>query len=559
MIRRWVLALLLLMVPAPAALAAGGLVSAADPRAAEAGREMLREGGSAVDAALAMMLALTVVEPQSSGIGGGGFMAVHDAATGKITTIDGRETAPSAAVPERFLDASGAPLPFVQAVPGGLSVGVPGNVRLMEIAHRKWGRLEWEKLFKPAINLAEDGFEISPQLYGRLQLMKVVLRNFPEISALYLDAHGEPRPVGTRIKNHALGQVFRRIAKFGATGFYQGWPAQAIERAVADAPRNPARLTGADLIAYRAKERPAVCGQYRGYRVCGMGPPSSGGIAIIQMLGMLERFDLKTLGRDDPRAWHLIGEAMRLAYADRDTYVADPDFVQVPVKGLIDPAYLKARGALIRIDATLPEALPGKPGGTGNWRYAPAAEVPSTTHFVAVDGNGGIASMTSTIEGAFGSALMASGMHLNNELTDFSFLPQRNGLPVANRVEPGKRPRSSMSPTIVYGPDGKVAMALGSAGGPRIIMHVLKTLVGVIDWGLPIDQAIALPNIFYRGNALLVERGTPLDAMRDRLTALGHVVVVADLPSKVNAIEHGAQGGWRGAADPRSEGVALTE
>lgn len=559
MIRRWVLALLLLMVPAPAALAAGGLVSAADPRAAEAGREMLREGGSAVDAALAMMLALTVVEPQSSGIGGGGFMVVHDAATGKVTTIDGRETAPSAAVPERFLDASGAPLPFIQAVPGGLSVGVPGNVRLMEIAHRKWGRLEWEKLFKPAINLAEDGFEISPQLYGRLQLMKVALRNFPEISALYLDANGEPRPVGGRIKNHALGQVFRRIAKFGATGFYQGWPAQAIERAVANAPRNPSRLTGADLIAYRAKERPAVCGRYRGYRVCGMGPPSSGGIAIIQMLGMLERFDLKALGKDDPRAWHLIAEAMRLAYADRDTYVADPDFVQVPVKGLIDPAYLKARSVLIRVDATLPEALPGNPGGTGNWRYAPAAEVPSTTHFVAMDGSGGIVSMTSTIEGPFGSALMASGMHLNNELTDFSFLPQRNGLPVANRVEPGKRPRSSMSPTIVYGPDGKVAMALGSAGGPRIIMHVLKTLVGVIDWGLPIDQAIALPNIFYRGNALLVERGTPLDAMRDRLTALGHVVVAADLPSKVNAIEHEAQTGWRGAADPRSEGVALTE
>ncbi len=558
MIRRFILFVALFLSSLQPALAQGGMVSAADPRAADAGREILKDGGSAADAALAMLLVLTIVEPQSSGIGGGGFMIHHDARTNTVTTIDGRETAPAAATSRRFLAVDGSPLGFADAVAGGLSVGVPGNVRLMEMAHRKWGRLKWDRLFKPAIKLAEDGFEISPALFQRLQTMKVALRDFPEIRAHYYDASGEPKPVGVRIKNPELARALKRIAKYGATGFYLGWPARGIESAVANAPRHPSSLTEADLVAYRAKERPAVCGTYRGYRVCGMGPPSSGGIAVIQMLGMLERFDLKQLGKDDPRAWHLIAEAMRLAYADRDTYVADPDFVGVPVAGLTDPGYLKARSALIRIDATMAKVMPGAPPGAKAWRYAPAAEVPSTTNFVAADNEGDVVSMTSTIEGPFGSHLMANGFHLNNELTDFSFVPERGGLPVANRVEPGKRPRSSMAPTIVYGPNGKIVLALGSAGGPRIIMHVLKTLIGVLDWSLPVDQAIALPNIFLSGNAILVEKGTSLDAMRDRLTALGHTVSAAELTSKVNAIERGPNG-WLGGADPRSEGVALEE
>lgn len=558
MIARILLCLALIALPVRPALAVGGMVSAADPRAAAAGREMLKEGGSAADAAIAMMLALTIVEPQSSGIGGGGFLVHHDARTGGIATIDGRETAPAAARPDRFLNPDGSKMAFDDAVAGGLSVGVPGNVRLMEMAHARWGRLKWSRLFRPAIELAESGYQISPALFARLQQMKAKLQPFPEIRRLYYDSAGEPRPVGARIKNPELARLLKRIAKDGAASFYQGAAARGIVDAVARAPNHPSTLDEADLVAYRARVRAAVCGTYRGYRVCGMGPPSAGAIAITQMLGMLERFDLKGLGPNDPRAWHLIAEAMRLAYADRDTYIADPDFAAVPVAGLVDPGYIAGRSRLIRIDATMAKAPPGVPPGAKAWRYAPSGEVPATTSFVAADGTGDVVAVTSTIEGPFGSYLMANGFHLNNELTDFSFVADKGGLPVANRVEPGKRPRSAMSPTIVYGPDGKVVLALGSAGGPRIIMHVLKTLIGVIDWGLPVGQATALPNIFFSGNAILVEKGTGLDAMRDSLTALGHAVSPAELPSKVNAIERMGDR-WTGGADPRSEGVALAE
>lgn len=559
MIRRFLLLVLwLLVLPAQTALAAGGMVSSADPRVTQAGLEILREGGSATDAAVAMVLVLTIVEPQSSGIGGGGFLVHSAASTGAVTTIDGREVAPAAATPQRFLESDGAKMGFADAVAGGLSVGVPGNMRLMEMAHMRWGKLKWARLFKPAINLADGGFEISPALHRRLEQMNVATRDFADLRALYYNADGTPKPVGTRIKNPRLAALLKHVAKYGAPAFYQGWSARAIASAVARAPHHPAALTEADLLAYRAVERPAVCGAYHGYRICGMGPPSSGGVAIAQMLGLLERFDLKAMGPDDPRSWHLIAEAMRLAYADRDTYIADPGFVRAPVKGLIDGAYLRERSALIRVDAAMARALPGLPPGAKPWRYAPAREVPSTTSFAVADSSGEVVAMTSTIEGPFGSYLMANGFHLNNELTDFSFVPDRGGLPVANRVEPGKRPRSSMSPTIVYGPDGKPILALGSAGGPRIIMHVLKTLIGVLDWGLPVDQAIALPNIYLSGNAILVEKGTSLEVMRDRLTALGHVVTPADLDSKVNAVEF-RSGAWHGGADPRSEGVALAE
>jgi gamma-glutamyltranspeptidase/glutathione hydrolase len=556
MFARLLLLLAALLLPA-AALAEGGVVSAADPRAAEAGREMLRSGGSATDAAMAMMLALTVVEPQSSGIGGGGFLVHHEAGSGLIATIDGRETAPASATTDRFLLPDGTPMPFQEAVRGGLSVGVPGNIRLMARAHQRWGRLPWPKLFEPAIRLAGEGFTVSASLNKALGRASASWGDFPEARALYWQ-EDKPKPLGATVRNPALAALLRTIADAGPDAFYTGESAAVIVRAVSQAPRNPATITAADLSAYHAKDRPAVCGRYRIYRICGMGPPSSGATTVLQILGMIERFDMAKLGRDDPRSWHLIAEAMLLAYADRDKYLADRDFVAVPVAGLIDPAYLAQRSKLISIDSSRASYAAGNPPGAAARTAAISGEVSGTTHFVAVDGEGNVASMTSTVEGPFGSQLIANGMVLNNELTDFSFAPEKDGAPVANRVEPGKRPLSSMSPTIVYGPDGRPILALGSAGGKRIIMHVTKALIGVLDWGLPAAEALGLPNIYFAKDALLVEAGTPLGAMRPALEKLGRTVAPAELPSKLNAVERTTQG-WRGAADPRSEGVALAE
>ena len=535
-----------------------GMVAAAEPLAAKAGRWALREGGSATDAAMVMMLALTVIEPQSSGIGGGGFLVHHQGKSGTIATIDGRETAPADARPNRFLRADGKPMPFMEAVASGLSVGVPGNIRLMARAHERWGRLSWEKLFDPAIELADGGFPVTPALHARLEQMQTLWRDFPEARAIYYGKDGKPLPVGAKIKNPALAATLRRLANEGPSAFYQGAGGRAITQAVVSAPHHPATLSATDLAAYRAKDRDAVCGMYRTYRICGMGPPSSGATTVIAMLGMLERFDLAALGASDPRAWHLIGEAMRLAYADRDKYLGDGDFVPVPVAGLIDPAYLAQRSKLIAIDRTLRSYPAGNPAGAHPRTAGGAVREQGTTHFVAVDRNGDVASMTSTVEGPFGSQLIANGFFLNNELTDFSFVPARDGAPVANRIEPGKRPLSSMAPTIVYDQQGKVVLALGSAGGRRIIMHVAKTLIAVLDWGMPPAEAIALPNIFFNDSGLLVEKGSTLVPMQRDLVALGQTVAVADLPSKVTAIQR-TDAGWRGAADPRSEGVALGE
>ncbi|SNS51590.1 gamma-glutamyltransferase 1 Threonine peptidase. MEROPS family T03 [Sphingomonas laterariae] len=555
MVARLCLLLALILTPI-AANAAGGVVTAADPRAAEAGRQMLRAGGSATDAAMAMMLALTVVEPQSSGIGGGGLLVHHDGGTGTLSTIDGREAAPAAATADRFM-ANGKAMAYGQAFPGGKSVGVPGNIRLMADAHRKWGKLPWAKLFEPAIRLAENGYAVSPRMARFMGYVSPLWQDFPEIAALYT-RDGKAAPAGTIIRNPALAGLLRDIATGGPDAFYAGRHGAAIAAAVTNAPRHPVPLTLADLAAYQAKERAPVCGEYRGYRVCGMGPPSSGGVTILQMLGMIERFDMAKLGKDSPTAWHLIGEAMQLAYADRETYLGDVDFVSVPLAGLIDRNYLAKRSALISPVRSLGRYQPGTPPGAEPRTAGISGEVSGTTHFVAVDGNGDVVSMTSTVEGPFGSQLVASGMVLNNELTDFTFVPERNGAPVANRVEAGKRPLSSMSPTIVYGPDGKVVLALGSAGGKRIIMHVMKALVGFIDWKLPAAEAIALPNIYFGGGALQVEQGTSLDAMRPALEKLGQPVSPADLASKLNAVER-VGNGWRGTADTRSEGVALTE
>lgn len=553
----WSLALIFAILFPIGMVSAQGVVSAADPRAAEAGREMLRAGGTATDAALATMLALTVVEPQSSGIGGGGFFVRHEAKRGLIETIDGRERAPASATPERFLDASGKPMKFVDAFPGGLSVGVPGNIRLAEQAHRRWGVLPWAKLFEPAIRLAEQGFTVTPRFAMTIENWAPGWRDFPAIAALYAPG-GTPLRAGATLRNPALASLLRQIAAGGPDAFYTGNNSLNLRRAVAESLRNPAIITQADLAYYTAMPRPAVCSRYRQYRVCGMGPPSSGATTVLAMLGMLERFDLSQLGKDSPTSWHLISDAMRLAYADRAIYTGDRDFAPVPVAGLIDAEYLDRRSKLIRNDEALDAVSPGTPPGAKRSGVGSPSTEAGTTHFSVVDAAGNVVAMTSTIEEVFGSQLVANGMVLNNELTDFSFVPSRDGVPVTNRVQGCKRPRSSMSPTIVYDAAGQPILALGSAGGPRIIMHVMKTLVGVLDFGLSVQEAIALPNIFFDGDTILLEESELAAELAPALTEMGHKVRLGRQTSKVNAVQMSADG-WLGAADPRSDGVALTQ
>jgi gamma-glutamyltranspeptidase/glutathione hydrolase len=543
---------------APANAAARGMVSAADPRAAEAGREILQQGGSAADAALAVMIALTVVEPQSSGIGGGSFLVHHDSATGRVTSFDGREKAPAAASPSYFFGPDGKPMSHDAAVPGGLSVGVPGNLRQAALIHDRHGRLPWAKLFAPAIRLAREGFAITPRLRRALQNNKEIAALTPWGRDQYYDAAGEARPVGTILRNLELAAFLETLAARGADSFYVGPAASALVRTARGAPVNPSILTDGDLASYDAKERDAVCGFYRGYRICGMGPPSSGATTVYAILKQLERFDLRAMGPDSVTAWHLIGESMRLAYADREAYLADPDYVRVPVAGLTDPAYLAARSSLIAPDRSIATAAAGSPPGAPRVTAAADGEIPATSHMVAVDRDGNVASLTSTIESAFGSGLTVNGFFLNNELTDFSIAPELDGAPVANRVEGGKRPRSSMSPTIAFNPDGSVRLAVGAAGGPTIIAQVAKTLIAVLDWDLSAQDAIALPVIMGVGDRILVERGTRLESIIPALTALGDRASAFAPGFKANAIEW-KNGRWIGAADPRSEGVAVSE
>jgi len=531
------------------------VVSAADVRASEAGTAMLARGGSAADAAAATMIALTVVEPQSSGIGGGGFLVYHDAATGALITLDGREKAPASAGPGLFVGPDGKPLPRGQAVPGGKSVGVPGNVRLAAELHRRHGKLPWAALFDPAIRLADDGFVVTERLHEAIEREAGDLS--PAARALYLGADGKPLPIGARLRNPALADTLRRVAEGGPDAFYKGPIAEKIVAAVRDAARNPAGMTTADLARYSVAERAPLCGTYRSYRICGMGPPSSGGIAVLQILKQLERFDLAALGPDNPLAWHLFAESSRLAFADREAWVADPAFAKVPVAGLLDPTYLSQRSALIRLEAAMPAVAPGRPPGAADAPVAAVVrEVPSTSHMVAADARGNVASLTSTVEGTFGSGLVAAGFVLNNELTDFDLSPTKDGRPVPNRVEPGKRPRSSMAPTLVYGPDGRVVAALGAAGGPTIISQVAKTLIGLIDWKRPIGEAIDLPNLYASGRTFTFEGGTRLEGMAATFRSLGHAGAQGRLNiGKANGVERTAAG-WRGAADTRSEGEA---
>lgn len=553
-----------------------GMVSAADPRAAEAGLVMLRAGGNATDAAIATMLALTVVEPQSSGIGGGGFLVLDPEGDGDPTSYDGRETAPAVAGPDWFLGPDGKPIAFQAAVESGLSVGVPGNIALAAKAHDEHGLLPWNSLFTPAIILAEQGFAITPRLREALDESQSTGSRSAAARAMFYGKDGAPLPVGTMVRNPALGAFLRRLAAEGPQAFYGGTNATDIARTVeADMParvehptgetvpliRMPHAMTTEDIAAYQAKDRPSPCGTYRQHLVCGMGPPSSGATTVFAILKQLERFDMAAHRPDNAVSWHLIAESMRLAYADRGRYLADSDFVPVNVAGLMDPQYLAQRGALIAADRTMASVQPGEvPIPVAALGQSASQPEHGTSHFVAIDRTGGVASYTSTIESAFGSGLMVNGYYLNNELTDFDFAPtDAGGRAIANRVEAGKRPRSSMSPTIVYGPDGKVRLAIGAAGGATIIAQVAKALIGVIDWNLTAQQAIDLPVIFAPGDTVSVEQGTALEAMIPALVSLGHADVRARAPSfKANAIER-VGGQWRGAADSRSEGAALSE
>jgi gamma-glutamyltranspeptidase / glutathione hydrolase len=534
------------------------MVVAANPQAVEAGMKVLERGGSAVDAAIVVQLVLNVVEPQSSGIGGGAFMLFHNGRSGLLTAYDGRETAPAAAKPDRFLDAAGKPLAFHQAVVGGRSVGVPGLLRMLELAHKQYGKLPWAQLFEPAIALAESGFAVSPRLHAELAGDRYLTQE--RAKAYFYNRDGTPVAAGQTLRNPAFAQTLKRIAAGGADAFYEGDIARDIVETV-DRAANPGDMTERDVANYRAKVREPVCGRYRAYRICGVPLPSSGTMTVLQILGLLEPFDMKAIGPGSLLGVHLFSEAGRLAFADRDLYLADPDFV-VPPAGYLDPAYLRERSRLIRSDTSMGRAVAGTPPSDNGTRrkiaYGVGAtpEFPSTSHFSIVDRAGNAVAMTTTIEDAFGSRLMTrGGFLLNNELTDFSFAPESDGKPVANRVEAGKRPRSSMAPTIVYDNKGKLYMILGSTGGSAIINHVAKTLMAVLDGDLDVQSAIDLPNVGSRNGPTELEAGTPAEALAPRLQALGHETWVGEENSGVHAIVR-TRTGWSGGADPRREGVA---
>jgi gamma-glutamyltranspeptidase / glutathione hydrolase len=538
-----------------AVVATRDMVAAGNPLAAQAGREILAAGGSAVDAAVAVQLVLNLVEPQNSGIGGGAFLVHWNGSN--VVTLDGREIAPAAAKPERFLGTDGKPMPFYDAVVGGRSVGIPGTLRLLEAAHKRWGKLPWPQVVAPAIRLAAEGFAISPLLHSGLTQEKHLL-NDPIARAYFYGEDGKPKPVGTVLKNPAFARTLRDIAAKGADAFYTGDIAADIIASVTRHPTNPGDMTPEDLRGYKVEERAPVCGPYRTYRVCGMGPPSSGGIAILQMLSTLETQDMAAM-KPSPEAVHWVAEAGRLAFADRALFLADPAFVAVPVRGLTDPGYLKSRAGLVSPDKSMGQAKAGDPPyQRTEFRFAPSDGIEfGTSHISIVDRDGNAVAMTTTIEDGFGARIMTrSGFLLNNELTDFNFAPLEDGKPVANRVEAGKRPRSSMAPTLVFDADNKLHAVVGSPGGSQIIPYVTKTLVGILDWKLDPQAAVDLPNFGSRNGPTEIEAGTEAETWKSALEAMGHQVRAVEMQSGIQAIVVGPNG-LTGGADSRREGVAI--
>ena len=542
------------------------MVAAANPLAVEAGYEILRKGGTAIDAAIATQLVLTLVEPQSSGIGGGAFLVYYDGK--KVQAFDGRETAPSKADEHLFQRPDGTPLSRTEGIVGGRSTGAPGVLRMLELAHRQHGKLAWKTLFEPAIRLSENGFKVSPRLNSLLTGDAWIGKD-PTARAYFFGPDGKPWPVGHVLKNPALARTLREIAQGGADVFYKGRIARDIEAKVKGHPTNPGLLSAADIAAYQPKLREPVCNDYRVYTVCGMPPPSSGGIAVAQMLGMFETRDMKSLapanGIPGAEAVHVFSEVGRLAYADRDRYAADTDFVPLPGRGLpalLDKNYLGQRAGLIK-ERSMGKAPAGNPPGVEmawNWGLDNSIEAHSTSHIVAVDEYGAGLSMTTSVEDAFGSRQMVDGFILNNQLTDFSFDSRDASGPVANRVEAGKRPRSAMSPTIVFDKKtGQFVEAIGSPGGPLIINYVAKVLVGTLDWGLNMQEAIALPNFGSRNGPTELEAGRFPASEIAALKARGHTIRVGEQTSGLQGVQririHGVPL-WFGGADPRREGIA---
>jgi gamma-glutamyltranspeptidase / glutathione hydrolase len=537
------------------ATAKNEMVAAAHPAAVDAGLKMLEMGGSAIDAAVAAQWVLNLVEAHASGIGGGAFVLHFDAKRNKVSAYDGRETAPQSARPDMFLDKNGKPVTFMDAVVGGRSVGVPGLVRVLELAHKKHGKLPWAALFKPAIDLAENGFPLGMRLQYHVANDAYIARN-EAARAYFFEADGKPKAVGTTMRNPAFAKVLSRIAKEGADAFYRGDIAADIVKAVRTHPDNPGGLSEDDLAQYTAREVTPVCGPYRQYRLCGMPPPSSGGIAVLQILQSLEPYDLAAMRPMSTEAVHLIAEASRLAYADRERYVGDDRFVTVPLAGLTDRAYNRARGETIRREKSMGKAAPGTPRGV-QVAFADGENIdqPSTSHLSIVDRDGNAVSMTTTIESSLGSRLFVHGFLLNNQLTDFSAIPKDGERTVANAIAPGKRPRSSMAPTLVFDADGSLRMVVGSPGGSAIINFVAKTLVATLDWNMDIQAAIALPNFGSRNGPTELEKGTAVETLQLPLAGLGHDVKLIDMTSGLHGIMR-TRNGWQGGADPRREGEA---
>ena len=534
------------------------LVVSAHPLAAQAGYAMLQQGGSAVDAALAIQAMLTLVEPQSSGIGGGAFMLYWDADQQRLQAFDGRETAPASATPELFMKADGTPMRWHDALVGARSVGTPGVLRMLELAHQQHGSLPWATPFQPAITRAEAGFEVSPRLHQLIASgINPGLGRYEAAREYFFTAEGEPLPVGYLRRNPALAQSLQTLAQQGADAFYEGAIGEQIVAALDEAKDNPGQLSRQDLAAYRALERQPVCRPYQQWQVCGFPPPTSGGVTLLQIIGLLEPFDLSPSGDSaDLEFSHLLTQASRLAYADRARYLADADFVEVPVEGLLSPAYLQQRSRLINPNQDMGQAQPGNPAQLAR-SDDQAPERPSTSHFVVRDRNGNMVSMTTSIEMAFGSTLMAGGFLLNNQLTDFSFVAEDEGRPVANRVQPGKRPRSSMAPVIVFDQKGQPVLALGSPGGSRIINYVAQTLLRALHSDQPLQTLLQRGHVSNRNGVTELELGTDAESLKAGLETRGHSIKVRDLNSGLHLMRRHSDGRWESGVDPRREGLAL--